>query len=77
MARSGFCGFFALWEALGKGGKQSIGSKKTSTPPPFPSLPPPPFQLPNLPIVGKGPKEKPLPVYPARVSEAGMIEVDV
>lgn len=34
-------------------------------------------KLPNLPIVGKGPKEKPLPVYPARVSEAGMIEVDV
>ena len=34
-------------------------------------------KLPNLPIVGKGPKEAPLPVYPARVSEAGMVEVDV
>ena len=43
--------------------------------PPSPKITPP--QLPNLPIVGKGPKEKPLPVYPARVTESGMVEVDI
>eukprot|EP00192_Tetraselmis_astigmatica_P015490 CAMPEP_0117675650 /NCGR_PEP_ID=MMETSP0804-20121206/15728_1 /TAXON_ID=1074897 /ORGANISM="Tetraselmis astigmatica, Strain CCMP880" /LENGTH=151 /DNA_ID=CAMNT_0005484687 /DNA_START=8 /DNA_END=464 /DNA_ORIENTATION=- len=32
--------------------------------------------LPNLPIVGKGPKQKPLPAYPCRV-EGDDIEVDI
>ena len=32
-------------------------------------------KLPNLPLVGKGPSEKPLPTYPIRVDAAGNIEV--
>ncbi len=41
-------------------------------PPKF--LPP---QLPNLPLVGKGPAKKPLPTYQARVTESGDIEVNL
>lgn len=33
-------------------------------------------KLPNLPIIGKGPKEAPLKTYASRVSEGGMVEVD-
>ncbi len=32
-------------------------------------------KLPNLPLVGKGPSEKPLPTYQVRVDAAGNIEV--
>ncbi|GIL56517.1 hypothetical protein Vafri_11858 [Volvox africanus] len=32
-------------------------------------------KLPNLPLVGKGPAQKPLPTFQVRVSDAGEIEV--
>ncbi|KXZ43111.1 hypothetical protein GPECTOR_102g64 [Gonium pectorale] len=32
-------------------------------------------KLPNLPVVGKGPGQKPLPTFQVRVSDAGEIEV--
>ncbi|GIM01262.1 hypothetical protein Vretimale_6064 [Volvox reticuliferus] len=34
-------------------------------------------KLPNLPLVGKGPAQKPLPTFQVRVSDAGEIEVYV
>lgn len=34
-------------------------------------------KLPNLPIVGKGPKAAPLPVFAARLGAGGAVEVDV
>ncbi|KAG2425626.1 hypothetical protein HYH02_014998 [Chlamydomonas schloesseri] len=34
-------------------------------------------KLPNLPLVGKGPGKKPLPVFQVRVSDSGDIEVNV
>ena len=40
-----------------------------------PSFLPPYPQLPNLPLVGKGPAQKPLPTFEVRVSTAGEIEV--
>lgn len=34
-------------------------------------------KLPNLPLVGKGPPEKPLPTFPIKIEEGGAIAVDI